>query len=252
MRPRPRLAVVLPLVALVGALGCVGPRTRVDSLEPLNRVSHGLESWGPNQLSAGLDATADFLIPDLARTGLGNFFQNLATPRPLVANLLQGRPVAAVTDAARLVVNSSAGIGGFLDVAGALGLDAHDEDFGQVLCSWGIPFGPYVYFPVLGPSSASEATTVTLDLAFAPADILLPQLAIFSPRPQQLRAIERARERDAPGADPYVYLRSAYRRDRLRQVRDEPAFVAPGAYEITHPRPYGTCGYDRPPAPPGE
>ncbi|MEM7411327.1 MAG: MlaA family lipoprotein [Myxococcota bacterium] len=243
-----RLACLLLAATLVA---CVGPRTRVDSLEPLNRVSHGLEDLGPNQISAGLDASADAVLPDVVRLGFGNFFRNLATPKPFVANLLQGRPVDAAVDLTRLAVNSSAGVGGFVDVAQWLGLDPHDEDFGQVICTWGIPFGPYVYFPVLGPSSAGEATTVTLDLAFAPADILLPQLAIHSSRPQQLRAIARARERDAPDADPYVYLRTAYRRDRLRQVRDEPAFVPPSAEEVAASASYGTCGYTRPPAPPG-
>jgi ABC-type transporter lipoprotein component MlaA len=118
-----------------------------------------------------------------------------------------------------------------------------------VSCRWGIPFGPYVYFPVLGPSSAAEAVSVTLDLALAPADLLLPQLAIQSSRRNQLWAIRAAHAEQGGGVDLYTFERIAYRQDRLRQVRDEPAFVPPTAAELENPRAYGTCGYTRPPAP---
>ncbi len=231
------------------ALACAGPRPSLDPMEPINRLGYRLDGLGPRQISRGLETAADAALPEVVRRAGGRVFENLAMPRNLLSNLLQGRPRAAGTDLLRFVLDSSLGIGGLIDAGARAGLPRRDEDLGQVLCRWGVPFGPYVYFPVLGPSSASEATTVTLDLALAPADLLLPPLAVYSSRMRQLRAIREAHGRDAPDVDPYFYQRTAYRRDRLRQVRDLPSFEAPSAEEIARPVAYGSCGYDREPRP---
>ena len=205
-------------------LACGGPpRPRVDPLAWTNRAAYDLHHATARPIGHGLDVALEAVVPAPVRDAGGRFFQNLATPRILAADLAQGRVGAAGWDLARFGVNSTAGLGGLFDPATRIGIPSHDEDFGQALCAWGIPQGPYVYFPLLGPSSTLEAFTVTLDTALAPADVLLPHLATHGSRRNRLAAIrERAGEAQARGEDAYTVERLTYRSDRLRQVRDEP------------------------------
>ncbi len=236
-------------VLLAGALAllaaCAGPRPRVDALEPINRTAVTLEQYGPAPFARGVGWALDRGVPEPARDAIGRFLQNLAAPRNVVAQLAQARPDAAADELARFLANTTLGLLGFRDAATGLGLPRRDEDMGQAFCRWGIPFGPYVYFPILGPSSASEAVSVTLDLALAPADLLLGPLATQAARRTQLQAIARAWD-ESTGTDFYTFPRVAYRKDRLRQARDAPAFVPPTPEELRDPQPYGTCGYSRP------
>ena len=97
--------------------------------------------------------------PSWLRTGVGNFYQNLTTPGTAVNNLLQGKPVAAAQDTLRFIINTTLGWGGVLDVASGAGLPQHDEDLGQTLGKWGVPAGPYLMVPFLGPSTLRDLPT---------------------------------------------------------------------------------------------
>jgi phospholipid-binding lipoprotein MlaA len=97
------------------------------------------------------------VTPQPVRTGVTNFFDNLETPITMVNDLLQWQVKAFFNDSARLVLNTTLGIGGLLDPATRAGLDKNDRDFGQTLGIWGIKSGPYVVLPVLGPSDVRDA-----------------------------------------------------------------------------------------------
>jgi len=88
--------------------------------------------------------------------GITNFFRNLKEVDNTVNQLLQGKPKLALNDLSRFVINSTIGLGGLIDVASNMGLERHDEDFGQTLGVWGIPSGPYLMIPMLGPSSTRD------------------------------------------------------------------------------------------------
>ena len=102
--------------------------------------------------------TANFYskFPTPIKKGVTNLFDNLEEINTSVNQALQGKPLTALNDISRFVINSTIGIAGIFDVATAMGLKRHEEDFGQTLAVWGVPAGPYVMLPVLGPHTVRD------------------------------------------------------------------------------------------------
>jgi len=96
------------------------------------------------------------VTPQFARTGVTNFFNNLEEIDTTVNQLLQGEIKYALNDTSRFVINSTIGLFGLLDVASKMGLERHEEDFGQTLGVWGFNSGPYIMIPFLGPSNPRD------------------------------------------------------------------------------------------------
>ncbi len=97
------------------------------------------------------------ITPDFLDTGISNFFSNLEDVLIVVNDVFQLKPIQALSDTGRFVINSTIGLLGFFDVASHIGLMKHDEDLGQTLGYWGVGAGPYVMLPVLGPSNVRDA-----------------------------------------------------------------------------------------------
>ena len=102
------------------------------------------------------------------RTGIHNVLDNLGGPVRLTNDALQGKPRRAGDTTMRLLINTTAGVGGIFDVAKNLGYPDHDTDFALTLANWGVPEGPFLYLPVLGPSSPRDATGFAVDIAIDP------------------------------------------------------------------------------------
>ena len=96
------------------------------------------------------------VTPQFARTGLTNFFNNLEEIDTTINQVLQGEIKYAFNDAGRFVINSTIGLFGLIDVASKMGLEKHEEDFGQTLGVWGFDSGPYIMIPFLGPSNPRD------------------------------------------------------------------------------------------------
>jgi len=97
------------------------------------------------------------VTPRPVRAGVTNFFGNLGYTKTIGNDILQGHPRDFGSDVARLVVNTTVGIGGVFDPATRFGLEKHDRDFGQTLGKWGLPTGAYLMLPLLGPSDVRDA-----------------------------------------------------------------------------------------------
>ena len=228
------LAATSTLFVLVLAAGCARPR--LDPLEPINRSAFALDAFTQRRITGSIASGVDWATPEPLRQGAANFLENASTPKILVNDLLQGRFAEGAVDLGRFAINTSFGIAGLFDAAEPMGLAANQNDFGRTLCVWGVPFGPYVYFPMLGPSSAQEAVSATLDFAAAPGDVVFSFFARRSPRHQQLDAIAAAHAAGAGDTlDFYTYQRLAYQQDRMREVRGEAAFVAELSEPIAGP-----------------
>ena len=91
--------------------------------------------------------------PDFIEVGITNFFRNLNELDNTANQLLQGKPLLAINDFSRFLINSTIGLGGFIDVGSRFGLERHDEDFGQTLGVWGVGSGPFLMIPLYGPST---------------------------------------------------------------------------------------------------
>ena len=107
-------------------------------------------------------------MPGPVRKGVSNFFRNLTTPRSVINNLLQGKPKQGFSEVARLLFNSTLGLGGFIDIASMGGMEEYREDFGQTAAVWGIPDGPFVMLPILGPQTLRDAILMPLNIIADP------------------------------------------------------------------------------------
>ena len=156
----------LPAAALRTATCCVililagcattGERNPADPFEPANRKVFAFNE-GVDRYTLKPTAKAYVkVVPKPVRTTVTNFFTNLGYPITIVNQLLQGKLKAAGQDTLRFAMNTTLGIGGLFDPASDANLPRHDEDFGQTLGKWGVPAGPYVMLPLLGPSQLRD------------------------------------------------------------------------------------------------
>ena len=126
-----------------------------DPFEDINRVTFEFnESLDRNILKPVAQTYSK--APKPIKKGVTNFFNNLEEVETTVNQVLQGKPKFALNDLTRFVINSTLGLGGFIDVATKMGLTRHEEDFDQTLALWGVPSGPYIMLPALGPSSLRD------------------------------------------------------------------------------------------------
>jgi phospholipid-binding lipoprotein MlaA len=162
------------LIATALLSGCASnqppPESRVphDPWEPLNRPIHSVNTGFDRVLLRPLAKGYEIIVPSFMRRGVTNFSRNLRTPLTAINNLLQGKGAAATNDAGRFLVNSTFGVLGIFDFATPAGFDFNEEDFGQTFAVWGVPAGPYVVIPVLGPRTLSEAFAIPLNFLADP------------------------------------------------------------------------------------
>jgi phospholipid-binding lipoprotein MlaA len=158
------------------------------------------------------------------RRGVSNLFSNLRTPLTILNQVLQGKGRAALSDTGRFLLNSTAGVGGLFDPATRLGLEEHREDFGQTLAVWGVPDGPFVMVPLLGPRNLRDTITTPLDLVANP--LFHYENTSIRDKLWSLDAVNvRARLLSGEAliedsADPYITIRDAYRQNRLYLIFD--------------------------------
>ena len=142
-----------------------------DRLERFNRHVYKFNASLDKHILKPIAVTYKKVTPEVVDTGVTNFFQNLGDISNAVNNLLQFKAGDALIDTERFIFNTSFGLGGIFDVATEMGLDKHNEDFGQTLAVWGVKSGPYVMLPILGPSTIRDATAnLTVDNILNPVN----------------------------------------------------------------------------------
>ena len=127
-----------------------------DPFEDINRVTFNINDALDNKIAKPVAVVYGDVTPPFIQNRVTRFFKNLAEIDTFINQALQGKPKLAINDFSRFAINSSIGLFGFFDVATKLGLEAHDEDFGQTLGVWGVPDGPYLMLPIIGPSNARD------------------------------------------------------------------------------------------------
>jgi len=134
-----------------------------DPLEPMNRVIFQFNEFLQGLILRPLAEFYTLMLPDEGQEAVGNFLDNLRSPVVLANDLLQGEMKRAWITTKRLAINSTAGIGGLMDVADKWGIKAHSEDLGQTFAVWGVPDGFYLVLPIFGPSNPRDAVGTFLD-----------------------------------------------------------------------------------------
>ena len=124
-----------------------------DPFEDINRKVWAFNEFLDNNLAKPTAEIYTTLAPNFVEVGMSNFFRNINELDNTANQLLQGHPVLALNDFTRFLINSTIGIGGFIDVGSRIGLQRHDEDFGQTLGAWGVSTGPFLMLPLYGPTT---------------------------------------------------------------------------------------------------
>lgn len=153
----------LSLCASVVMLPLVAQAAEDDPWESVNRpifkFNDVIDTYALKPLAQGYQ----YITPTFLEDGIHNMFNNIGDVRNLANDVLQAKPHAAGVDTARLIFNTTFGLLGFFDVGTKMGLQRNDEDFGQTLGYWGVPSGPYVMLPLLGPSTVRDAPSMYVD-----------------------------------------------------------------------------------------
>ena len=229
---------VFPAVAAVlvcSSSGCASlpagsVRDPRDHFERFNRATFKFDTAIDHAVFRRVARSYVKIAPAPVRTGISNFLSNLGYTSTIGNDILQGRIRDFARDAARLIVNTTVGIGGLLDPAATLGLLDHPRDFGQTLGKWGVPIGSYLVLPLLGPSDARDAVGgvpdrfLTVDGEISGTAL---NLSLFSVRAVDARAASLPSDGMVDSAyDPYAFVRSAWLQMRHYEVHgDEKNYI---------------------------
>jgi phospholipid-binding lipoprotein MlaA len=222
-RPEPwlsrRLAAASLGLAAVILAGCAttpaAPPADPDPFESFNRDVYAFNDALDRALFGPVARAYLRHVPEPARRGVGNFFTNLTGPNVVLNDVLQGKFRQAFEDTMRFVFNSTFGVGGLMDVASAKGLVRHEEDFGQTLAVWGIPQGPFLMIPVLGPFTTralhgAAMSYFTYPLFWVDDVRITAPLAALGFIDVRAGAEAALRVVEETALDPYVFVRNAY------------------------------------------
>lgn len=158
-------------IAAVAMAACLTACASTHEKDPFEKFNRSVFAFNDAVDRTALKPAATAyqkVLPAFVQTGVHNFFGNLADVWSSANNLMQGKGEAGMSDFTRIMLNSTFGLGGLLDIASEAGLQKHNEDFGQTLGYWGMPSGPYLMLPLLGPSTVRDTAGLPFDIAADP------------------------------------------------------------------------------------
>lgn len=216
-------------LAMLGGCASAPPQAGAlapDPLEHVNRVTSTMNDVLDTLIVKPITRTYVKVAPQPVQDSVHNFFTNLEEPIVIVNDALQGKFKQSGADAGRFLANSTFGVLGIFDVASAMGLEQHDEDLGQTLAVWGVPPGPYLVLPLLGPSTFRGAAGSYVDGVYNPTsvyeidDVPTRNAAVIVYGIDQRRQVLDLDEQIQSAFDPYVFVRDAYLQHREFLIYD--------------------------------
>lgn len=216
-------------------------RQNNDPLEPTNRVFYAINNGLDTVLLAPLARGYRAVVPGPVRTGVHNLLSNLSSPVLFLNDMMEAKPRLAGDTLARFVINTTLGVGGVFDPANDWGWPAHDGDFGMTLAIWGVPDGPFLFLPVLGPTNPRDVAGFGADIALDPFTYASGGgwtifgwtrygVSAVDARAQHLDDIDQIKR---SALDPYATFRSLYTQHRTQQIensRDDDRATVPAWY----------------------
>tara|TARA_B100000029_G_scaffold139343_1_gene134438 strand:- start:3543 stop:4340 length:798 start_codon:yes stop_codon:yes gene_type:complete len=199
-----------------------------DPFEPVNRVVFKFNNVADRVVLEPI-AKGYRKLPSPVQTGVGNFFSNLKLPIIIINQFLQGQFKNAASSTGRLVVNTTIGIGGLVDVAERIGLEEKDEDFGQTLAVWGVNEGPYIILPIFGPSNLRDTTGMFITSLTDPTNLYLADqgeaewIAVRTAGTavdQRSKIIDEVNTLRENSIDYYAAVRSSYYQNREAAIKN--------------------------------
>jgi len=232
----PRLCLIIVLPLLHACATVEGPGDPNDPFESYNRAMYKFNDKVDKYVLKPVAQGYDKVTPAPVQKGISNFFSNLDDVLVVVNDLLQLKLKQFASDTGRLIVNSTVGLFGLIDWASDMGLEKHNEDFGQTLGYWGVPSGPYFVLPFLGPSTIRDTGGLYTDEKYF--DPIYREVhEEFPPPPREdheavwgmtivktvdtrAKLLKGEKILDEAALDPYVFLREAYLQRRKNLVYD--------------------------------
>ena len=214
------------VVAMAFSAGCA--TTNGDSRDPFegfNRSIYGFNQSVDEAVVKPVSKAYKDALPQIVQTGVRNFFSNIADIFISVNNLLQGKVIDAATDGMRFALNTTIGGLGVLDWATEMGLEKHNEDFGQTFGRWGVGDGPYIVWPLLGSSTARDSVGGLVDIRVDPVrnhEPIVARKSMYITRAVSKRAdlLDASRILEEAALDKYVFERDAYLQRRRNLIYD--------------------------------
>ncbi|MFC5500444.1 VacJ family lipoprotein [Caenimonas terrae] len=225
--PLTRFATWILAAGLVLALaGCATkPTNPRDPFEPFNRKALQFNEGVDAMVLKPVATVYRAQVPPLVRTGVSNFFGNLSDGWSFINSALQFKFRNAAENFMRLNVNTFFGLGGILDIASDMNIERHREDFGQTLGRWGVPAGPYIMLPLLGPSTMRDTLALPIDWTADPVYYVKPSQDRFVLG--ALRTVDKRSNSLRVGAvleeaalDKYTFIRDTYLQKRRADIFD--------------------------------
>jgi len=221
-----RTAGLLAALAALSACASIPPeqKSAADPWEGMNRSIYAVNDTVDRYTLKPVAKAYRAVVPSFARTGVTNFNRNLVAPASSLNNLLQGKPIRSLSEITRFIINTTVGVGGLFDLATMGGIERQHEDFGQTLAVWGVPSGPYVVIPMLGPSTLRDAlafpVTVVSDPLFHVDDSSVRDpLVVLTAIDVRYRVLAAERFLE-DSKDRYVTIRESYLQNRNYEVHD--------------------------------
>jgi len=196
-----------------------------DPLEGFNRSMYAFNEAFDDAIAKPVATAYKSVTPEPVRGWVRNFFANLADVFIGLNNLLQGKPLDAATDWARFAFNSTLGVLGINDVASDMGLEKHNEDFGQTFGRWGVGNGAYIVWPILGSSTARDSVGLLLDAYVDPVRRHEPADArafagLLRAVGHRADLLDASRILEEAALDKYIFQRDAYLQRRRGLIYD--------------------------------
>jgi phospholipid-binding lipoprotein MlaA len=217
------------LGSVVASLLLSGCATSANPQDPLEKFNRGVFAFNDAVDRVALKPAATAykeVLPTFVQTGVNNFFGNLSDAWSGVNNLAQAKGQDGMTDLTRFAFNSTFGILGVLDIATEAGLRKHNEDLGQTLGYWGVPSGPYLMLPLLGPSTIRDTAALPLDLWGDPWSHKMPvkwrNVGIgVRAIDQRASILDASNLLEDAALDRYEFIRDGYLQRRESRVHDD-------------------------------
>jgi len=228
---RRRCLLIAGCLSVFMLAGCASNPHSGSTYDPVEKVNRGmywfnskLDKFLLKPLSDGYIA----IVPKQGRQLVSNVFDNALYVDTILNDFLQGKGAQGASDVGRFTVNSTIGIGGLFDPATSMGMEKHEEDFGQTLGVWGVNQGAYFVFPVYGPNTARDAPGLAVSTAtsgvFWAGVFLNPAasipIAVLAAIDERSRAENAIRFVNESALDPYVFTREAWVQHRTYLIYD--------------------------------
>lgn len=208
-------------------MGNVVSNTNIDPFEDINRMVFEFNEVIDNNLLEPTTLIYTENVPEIMQSGVSNFFRNLRDVNTLANQILQLKVDGSINTLIRIILNTTFGVAGVVDVAASTGINSVNEDFGQTLAGWGVPSGPYIVLPLLGPatlrgsigayadiySNANMINRIFIDNGF---NVSVEALNVLDKRAMMMPITKMFDN----SMDPYMTMRSSYLQNREYEIMD--------------------------------